>query len=337
MNSHKVLVADDIQENRRVLSLFLKDLGFSVIEACRALKANPVTTTIPVIMITALSDERNHLLALEAGADDFLSKPFNVYFLKARLKSLLSLKILNDTNIRYQEELKKSNVYLLKRLIATQDITIFALAKLAECRDPETGEHLERIREYVKIIATGLKEVPGYGSSIKDGFIENLYKSTPLHDIGKVGIPDRILLKPGKLTPEEFDIMKTHTLIGAETIDSAIHESGLGKSFLEMGREIAHCHHERWDGKGYPRGLRGERIPLAARITALADVYDALISKRVYKTAFPHQKAREIIISEKGGHFDPAIIDVFPQIEERFLGIRERIVDSQIKIRTVPV
>jgi putative two-component system response regulator len=356
MEKHKILVAEDIPENRKVLSLFLSELGFSVIEAengrkaleavmsnnpdivildimmpemtgievCRVLKSNPETKIIPVVIITALSDEQNHLKAIEAGADDFLSKPFNIHFLRARIKSLLALKLMSDMNRRYQEMLKKSNVELLQRLISTQEITIIALAKLAEFRDPETGEHLERMREYGKLLATKLRELPRYNKGISDEFVENLYKSMPLHDIGKVGIPDRILLKPGKLTEEEFEVMKKHTIIGGDTLKAAIELAGVEKSFLDTGKEIAYYHHERWDGKGYPEGLEGEDIPLSARITAIADVYDALTSKRVYKDEIPHEKACDIILYESKGYFDPDLLSVFSEFESGFKEIKKR-------------
>ncbi len=355
MGKYKVLVADDIAENRKILSLFLTELGFSVLEAengrraldavmrenpdivildvmmpemsgmevCRILKSNPATKIIPVVIITALSDEQNHLKALEAGADDFLSKPFNIHFLKARLKSLLSLKIMMDMNRHYQEILKKSNVDLLQKLISTQEVTIFALAKLAEFRDPETGEHLERMREYGKFLALKLKEIPRYRDTIGEEFVENLYKSMPLHDIGKVGIPDNILLKPAKLTEEEFAIMKKHTVIGGDAIRSAIELAGMEGSFLDVGKEIAYFHHERWDGTGYPNGIAGDEIPLPARITAIIDVYDALTSRRVYKSELSHNQACEIIINKSDGHFDPQVLDAFGELETQFRRIKQ--------------
>jgi putative two-component system response regulator len=231
---------------------------------------------------------------------------------------------MSDMNRLYQEMLKKSNVELLQRLISTQEITIIALAKLAEFRDPETGEHLERMREYGKLLANKLRELPKYNKRISDDFVENLYKSMPLHDIGKVGIPDRILLKPGKLTEEEFEIMKRHTVIGGDALKAAIELAGMEKSFLDTGKEIAYYHHERWDGKGYPEGLEGEDIPLSARITAIADVYDALTSKRVYKDEIPHEKACDIILCESKGYFDPDLLSVFSELESRFKEIKTK-------------
>jgi putative two-component system response regulator len=350
MDAHAVLVADDVPENRQMLSLFLTDLGFRMLEAgdglealqlareqqpdivildidmprmdgiqaCRILKSSPRTRMIPVVIVTALSDDSHHLEAVRAGADDFLPKPFNIHFLRARLKTLLTLKMINDQNLRYQEKLKQSNVELLEKLVKTQDVTIIALAKLAEFRDPETGEHLQRMREHARNIAVELQEKPEYREQIDQEFVENIYKSTPLHDIGKVGIPDRILLKPGRLDAGEFEIMKQHAVHGGNAVSEAIRQAGLEKSFLDMGRDIAYHHHERWNGTGYPEGLRGAAIPLAARIAALADVYDALRSTRVYKTALSHGEARRIILEESEGHFDPAVVETFRRRGESF-------------------
>lgn len=363
-NKPQILIADDIRENRQVLSHFLIEMGYKIFEAgdgrealnmimkempdivildimmpemngievCRIVKSNPETKMIPIIIITALSDEEKHLNALNAGADDFLTKPFNIHFLKARIKSLLALKMTNDMNIKYQEILKKSNVDLMNKLIITQDVTIIALAKLAEFRSPETGEHLERMREYVKILSLELKKLPAYRNYISDKYIGNIYKSSPLHDIGKVGIPDNILLKPGKLTFEEFEIMKKHSVIGGDALSDAIKSTGMEQSFLNMGKEIAYYHHEKWDGTGYPEGLKGEEIPLTARITTLADVYDALTSKRAYKPAFSHDRARTIIIEESDSHFDPDILKAFIKLENDFIDIKKRYKDKPSKM-----
>jgi putative two-component system response regulator len=359
--SQTVLIVDDLEPNRKMIDTFLTPLGLTTFEAsngvealevvgekkpdlilldlnmpeldgfevCRRLKADPETKMIPIVVITGFSDADNHLRALEVGADDFLAKPFNLHFLKARLQSLLEMKRLYDMNIGYQENLKKNNIELMQELINTQDITIVALAKLAEFRDPETGEHLERMREYAKAIAKELKKKDKYKEYITPKYIENIYKSTPLHDIGKVGIPDDVLLKPGKLTPEEFEVMKRHSEIGGDAISSATKLTGMKQSFLDMGKDIAYHHHEKWNGKGYPKGLAGEVIPLTARITALADVYDALTSKRVYKEAFSHEKSRSIVIEESGEAFDPEIVEAFINIENDFKAIRREYKDKE--------
>ena len=202
--------------------------------------------------------------------------------------------------------------------------TILALAKLAEYRDDDTGIHLERIREYTKIIAEEMAKKPNYIGYITKEYIDDIYHSSILHDIGKVGIPDAILLKPGKLTPEEFELMKTHSTLGGDVL--TVIDAGIeGQTFLTLAKEIAYYHHERWNGTGYPKGLSGENIPLSARIVALPDVYDALTSKRVYKNIISHEKAKEIIINEKGKHFDPDVVDSFLAREDEFKMICEKL------------
>ncbi|MDP6109964.1 MAG: HD domain-containing protein, partial [Rhodospirillales bacterium] len=205
-------------------------------------------------------------------------------------------------------------------IMRTRDTTILTLASLAETRDNETGAHILRTQRYVKALAENLRDHARFSDFLNDETIDLLYKSAPLHDIGKVGIPDAILLKPGKLTDEEFEIMKTHTEIGNESL--AVAETELGSNdFLGFAREISISHHEKWDGSGYPMGLSGENIPVSGRLMAVADVYDALISKRVYKPAFSHDKAMEIILEGRGNHFDPDIVDALTDIEDTFKDI----------------
>lgn len=226
--------------------------------------------------------------------------------------------------LRDRTETRRLEMDLLesyRKLQQARAATILGLAKLAEYRDEGTGTHLERIREYARVLAEELSRLPRYRGYIDARYIEDIYQSAILHDIGKVGIPDTILLKPGELTGEEFDTIRRHTVLGAEAI-AAIQEGIEGRSFLNIGREIAFCHHERWDGSGYPRGLKGEAIPLSARIVAVADVYDALTTRRFYKDAFSHEKARRIIASLRGKHFDPEVVDAFLRVEERFDRIR---------------
>ena len=215
----------------------------------------------------------------------------------------------------------------VKEISSAQIATIFAMSKLAESRDPETGEHLERMREYCRVITLHLMENPRPGAMITESFVENLYAASPLHDIGKVGIPDRVLLKPGILTKDEFDVMKHHTMLGGETL-RAVYDQYQTNAFLKTGIDIAEGHHEKWDGSGYPNGLIGEQIPLAARVVALADVYDALISRRVYKPPFPHEKAVEIVVEGKGKHFDPNVVEAFLALEEQFKDIANRYTDE---------
>jgi putative two-component system response regulator len=209
-----------------------------------------------------------------------------------------------------------------------QDTTIMAMGSLAETRDNETGNHIRRTQHYIRVLAERLRHNPKCSKDLDDATIEMLYKSAPLHDIGKVGIPDRILLKPGKLTPEEFEIMKTHTTLGRDAILAAEKQLDAPSSFLRYAREIAYSHQEKWDGSGYPEGLVGPLIPLTARLMAVADVYDALISKRVYKPAFSHEKAVEIIREGRGKHFDPDVVDAFDAVLGEFQKIAAVFQDS---------
>ena len=222
-------------------------------------------------------------------------------------------------NKRKQAEMDLLESY--RKLQNARLATILGLAKLAEYRDEGTGTHLERIREYSKIIAEEMVKNPRHADHITPEYIDDIYQSSILHDIGKVGIPDAILLKPDKLTDEEFDVIKRHTNLGGDAI-TAIESQIEGQSFLALGKEIAYNHHEKWDGSGYPRGLTGEGIPLSARIIALADVYDALTTKRFYKDAYSHKRSRQIILDLKGTHFDPEVVDVFLALEDEFNRIR---------------
>ena len=213
----------------------------------------------------------------------------------------------------------------------TQDVTVQAIASLAETRDNETGNHIRRTQHYVRCLAEHLRDhpqrYPQFAAQLQPRDIELLYKSAPLHDIGKVGIPDRILLKPGKLTAEEFEVMKTHTTLGHEALVTAEHSLGTELAFLRYAKEITLSHQEKWDGSGYPQGLAGEAIPLSARLMAVADVYDALINRRIYKPPYTHEQAVAIIGEGSGTHFDPALVDAFMAVRDRFLDIAQRFVD----------
>ena len=349
-----ILVVDDLPENARVLSSFLAPRGYNVhavesgedalefvektppdlilldlmmpgmngFEVCSRIKQAPETHHIPVIIITGLNDREANIRAIAAGADDFLIKPFDRVLLEARIFSSLKTKSLQDRILRYQRELEDRIRERTRQLEITQQVTVFSLAKLAESRDNETGDHIERMRSYAYELAQALRHMEPFQRIITSDFVRQLYQACPLHDIGKVGIPDRILLKPGKLTEYEFKIMKTHALIGGDTLQAADREAG-GAPFLAMGRDVAYYHHERWDGTGYPYGLSGEEIPLPARIVALADVYDALSSTRPYKKPLDHEKSKAIILEGKGTQFDPRIIEAFLACEERFIQIHQ--------------
>jgi putative two-component system response regulator len=233
-----------------------------------------------------------------------------------------------------EEQLQKYNHHLqelvdekVQEISASQMATIFALVKLSESRDDDTGNHIERTASLCRLMAQRMDLLPRYAGLVNDEFIDNIYHASPLHDIGKVGIPDAILLKPGKLTPEEFEIMKTHTTIGFNTL-AQVEQRYTHNSFLKMGMDIAIGHHEKWNGSGYPKGLVGEDIPLAARIMAIVDVYDALRSKRVYKEAFSHEKSRAIIVEGMGSHFDPYLVELFLQIDMECAAVRDGLSSS---------
>jgi len=271
------------------------------VELCRQIRERHTIGYVYVILLTSHGGTQKIVEGLSAGADDFVTKPFQPEELRVRLRAgerVLSLE--------------------------SRDLTIFALAKLAESRDPETGAHLERIREYCRIIAEQLSTRQEFRDRVDGEYVQLIRLTSPLHDIGKVGIPDRVLLKPGRLTEQEFEIMKRHTVIGGDTLDAAARAHGAAP-FLRMARDIAWTHHERFDGSGYPRGLAGEAIPLCGRIVALADVYDALTTRRVYKPAYSHETARSIILEGNGTHFDPALVDVFLACEALFVEVQQRL------------
>ncbi|HQL94294.1 MAG TPA: response regulator [Candidatus Hydrogenedentes bacterium] len=287
--------------------------GMDGYQVCEALSRSLLTRNVPVIFLTALTDERDEARGLALGAVDYITKPFSPALVKARVRNHIELKRHRDR----LEELVQERTW---ELSMTQEAAMESLGTLAECRDPETGGHIQRTRNYVRMIAAALARAPKHAGVLNDTEVFNLHRSAPLHDIGKVGIPDSILLKPGKLTPEEFAVMKTHTLLGAKAIAAA--EKRLGaNSFLRHAHEIALSHHEKWDGSGYPNGLAGEDIPLAGRIMAVADVYDALISHRVYKASMPHSRAVSIIQEGSGTAFDPEIVAVFLELAEEFRAV----------------
>ena len=362
-----VLVVDDNEMNRDMLVRRMRPMGYVVDVACdggqaleilksrafdlvlldimmpvmdgyevlKEMKADQQLKTIPVIMITAIDDASSAARCIDMGAEDYLTKPFDPTLLRARVSACLERKHLHDQETRHRAQIEEYNIHLEERvrqqvevITSSQLGAIFAMSKLAESRDPETGEHLERMREYCKVLSQHLSKLPKYQSIIDDAFVSNIYAASPLHDIGKVGIDDAVLLKPGKLTPQEWVIMKTHPMIGADTLREVDREHP-GNELIRMGIEIAEGHHEKWDGSGYPHGLRGEDIPLVARILALGDVYDALTSKRCYKDAFSHEKSRAIVEEGNGSHFDPEVVNAFLDTEQEFQRIREFYQDTE--------
>ncbi len=283
--------------------------------------------------------EENMLARLlkEQSVQDFqfrlVSKHGKVYDVECNAKSIKKdgalvgfQMVIRD--ITERKRLEQDLIESYKSVQEARTATILGLAKLAEYRDEDTGTHLERIREYAKILATELRNKAKFRETITMEYIEDIYTSSILHDIGKVGVPDSILLKPGKLTDEEFEIIKRHSSLGGDAL-KAVSSQLKDKSFLTLGKEIAYSHHEKWNGSGYPDGLKGEEIPLSARIVALADVYDALTSKRVYKDAFSHEKAVDIIKSDSGSHFDPDVVEAFLAHDDDFQRVREELHEQE--------
>jgi len=337
----KILVVDDEDGNLRLVEAALRLLGYQVtlaldgeealakvketppdvilldtlmskmdgFEVARRLKNNETTKTISVIMMTALNEVEDRAKALEAGVDDLLTKPIDEAELRARVNSLLKVKAYNDHMSNYQKELEAEITQRTEGLakafekvkIASLD-TVYRLSRAAEYKDEDTGAHVERMSHYSSAIARSMGH--------DDDFVERILWASPMHDIGKIGIPDRVLQKPGKLDPDEWVIMKQHTTIGAEILKDA------SADFIKLAADIALTHHEKWDGNGYPQGLKGSNIPLAGRIVALADVFDALTSERPYKAPFPLEKALAIIKDGQGSHFDPQVVDAFLTIED---------------------
>ena len=299
--------------------------GYAVFEA---LRADPRTRDIPVIFVTALDGVREEEKGLELGAVDYISKPLRPTIVLARVHTQLELKKardgLRDQNIFLEAEIARR----MGENLLIQEVSIRALARLAEIRDPETGNHLRRTQAYMNVLARRLALDPRHAATLTPHTIDLIVKSAPLHDIGKVGIPDYILLKPGKLTPEEWTIMQTHARLGAEAIEHAEEDAERPVPFLAIAKEIARHHHERWDGSGYPDRLAGEAIPIAARLMALADVFDALISRRVYKDPVSLDGAREMICAGRGTHFDPDVVDAFLADLPQFADIASRYGDE---------
>ena len=306
--------------------------GMDGFEVCRRLKAEASSRDVPVIFLTAMTDVDQKTKGFSIGAIDYITKPFNIQEVMARVETHLSVKLARDVLKQQKDRLEEMVIERTEEIAMTRDVTIRMAASLAETRDNETGNHIIRTQQYVKALATHLAGNPEYARELTPLKIDQLVKSAPLHDIGKVGVPDRILQKQGKLEEDEYEEMKRHTIYGAEALQRAeayMDDTMRRESFLEVAREIAVSHHERWDGKGYPKGLQGKEIPLYGRIMAIADVYDALISSRVYKPAFTHKRACEIIAGGRGTQFDPDITDQFLEIAERILQIARELMESE--------
>ncbi|MDD4357958.1 MAG: two-component system response regulator [Smithellaceae bacterium] len=296
--------------------------GLDGFEVARLLKKDERTRIIPIVMVTALQEVEDRIRALEAGADDFLTKPVDKTEIRARVASLVKVKAYNDYMRNYSQELETEVARRTKELRkAFENIkamsleALYRLTRAAEYKDEDTGAHIQRMSHYSAAIASTM--------GLNDQTVEFILYAAPMHDIGKIGIPDRILLKPGKLTEEEWVIMKQHTTIGGGILE----ESKAG--YIRLGEIVALTHHEKWDGSGYPLGLKGNKIPLVGRIVAIADVFDALMSKRPYKEPFPLEKSYGIIRESRGSHFDPAVVDAFFASEKELERIREEFQDKQ--------
>ena len=295
--------------------------GMDGFEVARRLKGKKETSIIPIVMVTALREVEDRVKALDAGADDFLTKPVEKTELRARVNSLLKVKAYNDHMRNYQKELEAEVAKRTEQLqqafekIKTASLdTIYRLSRAAEYKDQETGAHILRMSHYAVVVAQQM--------GLDEKTMESILYAAPMHDVGKIGIPDHILLKPGKLDPDEWQVMKQHTVIGAKILQ------GSDAEFIKLAEVIALNHHEKWDGSGYPNGFKGSDIPLAGRITAIADVFDALTSKRPYKPAFPLQKSLDIIKQGRGSHFDPEVVDAFFAAKGEILATREKYKDK---------
>lgn len=321
-SGYEVHTADSGQEAIDKMTDFSPDLilidllmpGLDGFQVVRLLKENPEFQDIPVIMITGFDTSNNHVKALDLGADDFIAKTAAPEEILARMRSHLRIKHLNDELKDYRQSLEKMVALRTAQLKDASLEVILRLAAASEYRDNETGAHLKRMSNYTAAIARKM--------NLPAKAVETILYAAPMHDIGKIGIPDRILLKPDKLSIQEWEIMKMHPIIGANIL------KGSKIGFVRMGAMIAKTHHEKWDGSGYPQGLEGRRIPLASRIVALADVFDALTSKRPYKEAFSIEKANQIIAESCNKHFDPDVVDAFLRIQDEILTIKDRFQDE---------
>jgi putative two-component system response regulator len=334
----KILIVDDDQVSREALAEMLRRFEYEVLTAsngrealemladsdcrmvisdwimpevngltlCRAIREGEFSSYIYIILLTVRHSQQDVIEGLSAGADDFIKKPFNPGELRVRLRTgerILSLE--------------------------TRDLALFEVAKLAESRDPSMGEHADRVRRYAKSLGEHLAGQPKFRGVIDSEYLRSLYLTAPLHDIGKVAVKESILLKEGKLTPQEYDVMKTHAAKGAEAFEAALAHRPEA-AFLRMARDIALTHHERYDGAGYPEGLAGEQIPLCGRIVAVADAYDAMTSKRVYREAVDHARARLAIVKESGRQFDPDVVEAFLAAESEFVAIGDRQAEASL-------
>jgi putative two-component system response regulator len=297
-------------------------------EVLQQLRAGADTRDIPVIFLTAMNSEDDEQRGLVMGAVDYITKPLRHAIVLARVATHLELKRAREQLQRDKAELEVEIAQRLRDKLVVQDVTIRALARLAETRDNETGNHILRTQQYVERLARSVSTQPRFAVELDADSIELMAKSAPLHDIGKVGIPDHVLLKPGPLTPAEWVVMKTHAALGADAIARAEADATQPVKFLTFAKQVARHHHERWDGSGYPDGLAGDAIPLAARLMTVADVFDAMISRRVYKSPIPLAEVRLAMSAQRGRHFDPDLLDAFLADYDSFCDIARRYSDE---------
>jgi putative two-component system response regulator len=302
-------------------------------ELLSQLKRNPVTWNIPVVIYGWQKTDEDELLAYEQGATDFFELPMPSSIFRARIRARLAHNGTHQMLQMINDQLEVALGQRTAEMNTVKDATMMAMTALAQTRDAETGNHICRTQHYVRALSMALRTHPRFKHFLTPENITVLFKSAPLHDLGKIGIPDRILLKPGKFDAGEMEIMKTHTTLGRDAIDYAESLLGQGPGFLSVAKEIAYSHQEKWDGSGYPQGLAGEAIPVSARLMALADVYDAVISRRVYKPGMSHEKAVHIILTGRGKHFDPDVVDAFLSIVDEFRDIAIRYADTDIEIQ----
>ncbi len=302
--------------------------GLDGYEICRRLKGDPRTRQIPVIFLTSRTEVEDEQRGMNLGAVDYITRPISPPILLSRVGAHLagaaSAGTMRINNAYLEFEVGKRT----EELAALQDVTILALASLAETRDTDTGNHLKRTQHYIRALGNHLRTWPRFAHFLTANMVDSLFNCAPLHDIGKVGIPDRILLKTGRYEPEEFEIMKTHPALGRDALANAQKTVRQRIEFLEVAKELVYSHHEKWDGSGYPEGLAGDAIPISARLMALADVYDALISPRVYKAGMSHARAAQIITEGRGKHFDPDVVDAFLALSDTFEDIAARFADA---------
>jgi putative two-component system response regulator len=349
-----ILIVDDTPENLRLLLELLKQQGYKVravpngrlalqaaaseppdlilldimmpemdgYEVCRRLKQDVTLCEIPVLFLSALGETLDKVRAFDVGAVDYVTKPFQFEEVRARVETHLRLRRLQVQLEAHNRQLQDRVEDQVREISDSQMATIVALARLAESRDKGTGKHIERVQIYCRLLAGQLREHPSRRDKVDEAFVENIFRASPLHDIGKVAIRDSILLKPGPLTPEEFDEMKSHTTLGAETLQE-VQKAYPKNGFVRLGIEIARSHHERWDGTGYPHGLAGTAIPLSARIMAVADSYDAARSRRFYKPPLPHAECCSAIYRRSGSYLDPVLVEAFRALEARFSSVAD--------------